>query len=100
MGWYSDNSGMKPQPVGLKKSNGFNLYDTHGNVWEWCWDFYDENYYSNRTTNIDPIGPKSGTRHVARGGSYADGNSSARSSNRTFNFSNKTSCGIRIVRNK
>ncbi len=98
MGWYDANSGFKPHLVGSKAANAFGLYDMHGNVWEWCWDFYSPDYYS-KDENIDPQGPESGSRHVARGGAWNSGNSLARSSNRTYDESYIAATGFRIVRN-
>ena len=57
-------------PVGRYLPNGYGLYDIAGNVWEWCADWYDENYYANSPTN-NPLGPDSGTVRVVRGGSFA-----------------------------
>ncbi len=65
--------------VGSYGANGFGLYDMHGNVWEWCSDWYDENYYANSPVD-DPQGPASGLHRVSRGGgwlSYAWGCRSA-----------------------
>ena len=66
--WFDENSSRKTQPVGEKKPNGLGLNDMSGNVWEWCSDWYDENYYSISPTR-NPKGPSSGNQRVLRGGS-------------------------------
>ena len=55
--------------VGLKKPNPFGLYDMHGNVWEWCSDWYNANYYKS-SPDRDPQGPGTGTEKVMRGGCF------------------------------
>jgi formylglycine-generating enzyme required for sulfatase activity len=68
--WYSANSKSGTHPVGQKEANAFVLYDMHGNVWQWCEDWWDENYYTNSPTE-DPQGPAHGAGRVLRGGSWS-----------------------------
>ena len=67
--WYGENSGKKTHPVGEKKPNAWGLYDMHGNVWKWCADWYDRDYYAKSLAD-DPTGPVGGSRRVYRGGGW------------------------------
>ncbi|MBN2308319.1 MAG: SUMF1/EgtB/PvdO family nonheme iron enzyme, partial [Candidatus Hydrogenedentes bacterium] len=64
-----DDGHDKTAPVGAYSANGWGLHDMHGNVWEWCQDWYDEGYYGN-SPERDPQGPSSGEKRVLRSGSW------------------------------
>ena len=79
--WYDDNSARRTHAVGQKKPNAWGLYDMHGNVWEWCSDWYGGDYYEN-SQESDPEGPSSGSFRVGRGGSWYYDARDCRSANR------------------
>ena len=79
--WYSSNSDGQTQPVGTKLPNQLGIYDMSGNVWEWCNDWYDSNYYSSSPQN-NPTGPTSGNYRVLRGGSWNNNDNNCRVSYR------------------
>jgi formylglycine-generating enzyme required for sulfatase activity len=98
-GWYHDNSGGSPQPVGQKKPNAFGLYDTHGNVGEWVEDCYKDNYNGAPPDGSPLISADCGQR-VYRGGSYFNSPRDLRSARRKGNLddSRYNDLGVRVAR--
>lgn len=78
--WYNDGEGQQHAPVGSYQPNTWGLHDMHGNVSEWCLDWYAE-YPTASVTN--PAGPDTGTNRVLRGGSWLDPAKNCRSAART-----------------
>jgi formylglycine-generating enzyme required for sulfatase activity/uncharacterized caspase-like protein len=99
--WYKSTSGEKTHPVGQKKPNELGIYDMSGNVWEWCSDFYDNNYYFDSPQH-NPQGPSKSSYHILRGGSYEDNISFIRTKNRgrTYPFDKGSYYGFRICLNQ
>jgi len=67
--WFADNSSSKTHPVGQRRPNPWGLYDMHGNVWEWCADWYGADYYGH-SPPVDPTGPAVASTRVNRGSSW------------------------------
>jgi formylglycine-generating enzyme required for sulfatase activity len=80
--WYLENSGGSAQDVGLKKPNGWGLYDILGNVWEWCGDWFSS---YDGSTKHDPTGPLKGSFRVIRGGSWLNVAGDVRAASRYWN---------------
>ena len=100
-GWTFKNAGPRGdrQPVGKKRANNYGLYDMHGNVYEWCWDYYAPSY--DLAAAVDPRGPEAGGERVIRGGSWFWKAAYARSAARDKRVPEyrHSSIGFRVARN-
>ena len=95
--WYADNTNKTgTRDVKTKKENGYGLYDMSGNVWEWCWDWYENNISSGTPAS----GSASGFNRCLRGGSWGNYANSARVAYRYYDhpYYRDSSCGFRVVR--
>ena len=79
--WFKSNANKKTHAVGKKVPNAWGLYDMHGNVAEWCNDFYAEDYYQ-QSPDKNPTGPTEGEKNVLRGGHWAASATACQSAHR------------------
>jgi formylglycine-generating enzyme required for sulfatase activity len=95
---YGSSEEAGVHDVGQKTPNAWGLYDMHGNVSEWCQDWYDEYYYG-KSPAVDPTGPTTGQSRVLRGGSGNHMPGLCRSARRNGGYPVVTSneVGFRVV---
>ena len=98
--WYKENANGRTHDVETKAPNEIGAYDMSGNVYEWCWDWADDEYYK-VSKYSNPKGPKDGEYKIFRGGCYANKKVDIRNANRRYYYPSyhKEVVGFRIVKN-
>lgn len=100
--WFSETYKGLEHKSGELLPNEKGIYDMTGNIAEWCWDYYGENYYSNKKDTLNPTGPISGTARVYRGGTRRDKIDNIKITRRSYLEQKKKDLyvGFRVVRTK
>lgn len=104
--WYNENANQSTHPVAQLKPliiDGKEIYDLHGNVWEWANDFFDNDLGNGEPKSVvDPTGPETGSDHAMRGGSFSGGFNFLTATNRRESYpgDHYPNVGFRLVRTK